>query len=447
VSKFLSIELEWLDQPHAADPVERMTWARIGMNAAGRTISRSWDRVALAERASIFIPAFPIANWMVANWWSILHEPARSDKLSLTGRYVGASERDWIRRHCLRSADAGIAVPRLLIYSDGRGILLEWMADEDDAYPHMPLQFVGSDRVSLPFNEVQRELGEFVQAVTVRLGNTVGDERIARFREDWVAIRESTGDEASFCVAAGRLGLDPYGSGEWQPGLAELIEKELDDVNAPIVVDFLEATDPHNAVSSWKWVDASRRELDLQSAPHSRVSPPFKSSNPTTAGYLLAKEVHDHMNGGTAESIDVARAASSIGVKELTFRPRSDSRNAHLQAAVGWSGGKKPVIAGTPPIRNENRRFLEARSLYHLAFSTTKGPRLVTDARTWDQRASRAFAAELLAPQARLVMDFNRDAWSQDRGEYIQQLANDYRVSTMVIRHQLENSGIDVGES
>jgi len=84
------------------------------------------------------------------------------------------------------------------------------------------------------------------------------------------------------------------------------------------------------------------------------------------------------------------------------------------------------------------QRFLDARGLFHGLFTSHSSQRLVTRAYTWDQQASRAFAAELLAPRAALAARF--PAWA-DRAA-VEQLAQEFLASTRVIENQLENAGV-----
>jgi hypothetical protein len=59
--------------------VERRTWARLRIRVAGRFASRLWDRETASERQTLYIPAFPLAQWLIANWWSVLFEPNVAD--------------------------------------------------------------------------------------------------------------------------------------------------------------------------------------------------------------------------------------------------------------------------------------------------------------------------------------------------------------------------------
>ena len=77
--------------------------------------------------------------------------------------------------------------------------------------------------------------------------------------------------------------------------------------------------------------------------------------------------------------------------------------------------------------------------LFRSPFATNNtSPRLVTKAYTWDQRASRAFAAELLSP-ADALRDEVHDGVSPAK---VDELAHKFRVSPWVIEHQLKNHRI-----
>jgi hypothetical protein len=86
-------------------------------------------------------------------------------------------------------------------------------------------------------------------------------------------------------------------------------------------------------------------------------------------------------------------------------------------------------------------RFLACRGLYMALRGATRGPRLVTDARTWVQRASRAFAAELLAPRTSALERYAEAERRVGCDEAEVQVARHYDVSPKVIRHQIENAG------
>jgi Zn-dependent peptidase ImmA (M78 family) len=86
-----------------------------------------------------------------------------------------------------------------------------------------------------------------------------------------------------------------------------------------------------------------------------------------------------------------------------------------------------------------SQRFLTARSLYHALLTSQNSQRLVTTAHSWDQKAARAFAAELIAPQQALATRIQTSAADE---QIIEELSREFNVSTMVIEWQLVNAGI-----
>jgi hypothetical protein len=449
VSRFLSIECEWIDQPLAADPLERRTWARIALSAAGRSVTRLWDRDAQAERMSLYLPAFPLARWLVANWWTMLYEPAplgASEPLPASDGDRTAKHRDWLLRHCLRTAESGLLLPYACWFSDGRRVVIDWAADDEDAYPHMPGYFVESGRVSLDRGEVQSTLWEFISGVIRRLDGE-SDERVGRLRQAWEAVIAADPEEEAFCRSAGRMGLDPYEIDHWEPSLVDLLESRLgSDLDQPLVADFLEAAEAETAAAVWQWVDETRASFDLRKSPMLASHLLLNGKSPAKIGYQLARRVRESMAGRSQGPLEeVGEAASAMGIEPIEFVDRDHHLSPRVKATVGWRAGKQPLVAGPRPSREDNARFLQARSLYHAAWACSTGPRLLTEARTWDQQASRAFAAELLAPQAELEARFDDGEWAEDPEAVVGSLAAEYRVSKMIVWHQLENLGIRLG--
>jgi hypothetical protein len=97
MSKSLQIDCEWIDQPAAFDPLERKTWARISITVGGRSATRIWDRETRGERTGLYIPAYPIALWIVQNWWAPLHETVPAESVPVaTNNLLPEAHRDWI---------------------------------------------------------------------------------------------------------------------------------------------------------------------------------------------------------------------------------------------------------------------------------------------------------------------------------------------------------------
>lgn len=453
MSRSLSFECEWIDQPAAADPLERRTWAGVRIHAAGRAVTRFWDRNSLSENVSIYIPAFPLAKWTVENWWTLLYEPGRSDEIPLAEASPPYNQKAWIRRHCLRAAEAGLLLPRAFLYSDGRGVCANWFADEPGAYARMPGEFLDEGLVRLDFADAEEGLRVFIRQVVDRLDG-INEPRAAKFLDDWNAIVDAEYDERAFCRAAGRLGLDPYRVSEWPDGVLELIEDDVsDDVGSSIAADFLEAIDVRKGIGAatpsavWRWARATGSSLDLRASPSAIAEPSFVG-HPAKNAYRIAQDIRRTLDAaGHGPLAELSAVTEKMRIPGLKFESRNHLVSRNVHAAVGWQNGRNPVIAGPAMANDANKRFLEARALYLATFGCQAGPRLVTTAHTWDQKASRAFAAELLAPQAELVARVEQAESTEALNAAVATLAAEYNVSSKVIEHQLENAGFALDDA
>jgi hypothetical protein len=109
-----------------------------------------------------------------------------------------------------------------------------------------------------------------------------------------------------------------------------------------------------------------------------------------------------------------------------------------LQALVGASRSGAPHMFVAPRPRR-HARFLLARGLFAIAAgAASEAPRALTNAGTALQAASRAFAAELLAPASLLRL---RIAEGLD-DERVEALADELEVSATVVAHQITNHGL-----
>jgi hypothetical protein len=332
-------------------------------------------------------------------------------------------------------------LPRISFYSDGRDVCVYWEKDDHGAYPHMPGEFIEYGMDVFQRSDIELGFSDFISRVVDKSG-TSHDPRVAGLREDWEAITRLDEDEKLFCRLAGRLGLDPFDSDRWDPGIASLLENEFND-EQPIVTDFLESGEIANAQECWAWIKDVNNSQGLNAGSSTRMAHVAPVNYPAGVGYFYARDLRSELNRQGAFA-DVHMAAKGLGIPVIQLENHNHSPAKRISAVIGWRGTKEPVIVGPIPERDDNRRFLEARALYHAAFACQNGPRLITQAHAWDQQASRAFAAELLAPQAELAKSFAEDAGRGAPEKWISSMAIKYQVSEKVVEHQLENAGVSV---
>lgn len=444
MSKSLLFDFDPVSQPAASDPVERHTWCSLRISVGQRVVSRLWDPTLSAERSNLYLPAFPVAEWLVDHWWCLLNELClwehppqpgqRPSNLAVSGR-----AQSWIRRHCLRSADSSLTLPALYVYHDGRELRVEWHSDAPGTLPNMAGEFIASGVDRLDEVETCQSLTEFVNSVLHAAGPS-RDERVESVHQLWNAIQSSTPEEQQFCTLAGRMGLDPYDPNETTDELAEFLERELSNPEDPLVRDFTEIASPSHVSEQWAWVSEIRSEFGMKPSTDTPFAPPASGTSPPLYGYQLARlarEAADQLPNTPLQSVE-SLAEAALG-KGFRVAERNHVPGLNVLAIVGESGSE--VISAGPPIaRDDNRRFLLARSLYHALVGMQNGARLTSKSYSWDQKASRAFAAELLAPRKALVEHVGDSADS----ETIDKLSLAFTASARVIERQLENAGIAI---
>ncbi len=99
----LSLRSEWQDAPGVRAAELRATWARLEIWAGDTCVTRVEDE-SPSERRSIFVPLYPLAEWIAYNWWFLRAHgrPARMKPVYWT--YSLLAEEDaapyaWLRHH------------------------------------------------------------------------------------------------------------------------------------------------------------------------------------------------------------------------------------------------------------------------------------------------------------------------------------------------------------
>jgi hypothetical protein len=435
----MQLDFEWLDAPSEGDPLESATMARVVWHVGSEVITRVHDRETQSERSGIHIPLYPLVQWLVTHWWALLYEPWPFDtNIPEPGEPVDPTAREWLLRHCVRAATPGFAGPFVCIFSEGRAVDVISRVDRGH-YPSTPVRFVGKGEATGAREAVQGALAALVTAVLSRLDRRA-DERVAELRADWQAICGLTAQEADFCRAAGRLGLDPFDVDGWPIALRTWFEQTPEGTLASaFVTDLLEAPDPPTSKPS-QYAALSRI------ADHYRLTAARRSYGPDLAaptafaeGYDLAAWVRRAMNLSDDQRLEDLHGASEAACDRPLAQQAAVLPDGRVLAVTGWDPARGPMVVTRSGGATPTRRFLDARALHLNLRGGMHGPRLVTDARTWDQRASRAFGAELLAPRAGVAALYDDAVRRFGREEAELSVASHYNVSPILVRRQLDN--------
>jgi hypothetical protein len=301
-----------------------------------------------------------------------------------------------------------------------------------------PVQFFTEGKILLAPEQAEAALQALMDDVLARLEPEANGDA-ARLRENWKALCDSRQTEQDLCAAAAQLGLDPYDPSEVTEDFIATYESKVKALGEELQSDLLQASTASFLGSDVDWVTRALQEVG---APMSPISPPSRMNGLRSAhelGYKMAKEFRVRCG---LPPLPVDNLTELLRTKcdwpaepSITMEGPAESR---LAALVAKDRHGLPRVIG-PSVSEDAARFRLARAVYFLPHTSHNAPpRLVTKAYAWDQRASRAFAAELLAP-APALRDEVRGAVSQSK---VQELAGKYKVSMKVIEHQLKNHQI-----
>ncbi|MEV0594419.1 ImmA/IrrE family metallo-endopeptidase [Nonomuraea cavernae] len=429
----LSFRWEWEPAPSVRAPELRKTWARIEISVGAEYVTLLEDLESGSSRRSIYCPLYPLAEWAAYNWW-FLRADAR------LARYADLSRPDRLdprrlRRHSLRGSGDGFVWPNLLILPEGIGKRLIWCRDRSHLTAQRPVRFISDGEVLLDRVSVEQELVRLISAVLTRLA----EQGITGtpLEKEWTAIQGAEPDEVEFCLASARLGLDPYSEAE---PYQQLIVRAASELRDDLLGDFYDAVEPALLGSALEWIREARSDIEHVSARTDAAAlreavwqGPQRTSLSSASlawekGWEQARAVRRAL--GLA---DTAEIALEPYIAHVTRQPADSG----LLALGGATEGFGPVAVTKPGLPMTASRFTLSRALWHYLWESEPFF-LVTTAYTDRQRVERAFATELLAPASGIgtLLDGSPEMAISDD---IEEIAARYRVSPMVIKHQVEN--------
>ncbi len=426
--KAFSIKALWPRNWKASrDPVEA-SFCGLKINIKDTNVTSFKDN-ARREEACLELPSYYIAEWIAENWWPLLWEPRKTDT-------DGDEDQDYTHRHSILTAQHGFILPAVSFIPTGENVSVHAKGRTVDAGE---IQFTNTADVLASRAEVQAELGTFVDEV---LGRLTGSPTTP-LHEAWTLVRETDPGSVEFCKLIGALGLSPYET-------HESVERALDAASSILspkqLMDLcLTATADDFVLAA---AVAAHLQKCLPDAPEIDLSPLGSVPAPRDAlgapawrtGYQAADQLRIRFQ---VEEQDVH------GAEAIFERLNISTAIEHQQSGTS---NDAPVIGATERsnesgklalVQNNrsSRRFSAARATYFLWTSTSERYRLITSAVTRDQQASRAFAAELLAPQSYIRSQATSGRLSS---EQIAEIATKANVAPEVIRLQAANSGLQV---
>jgi hypothetical protein len=421
----LRFRLDWepVDESVRA-PELRATWARLEVWVGDTCATLVEDLATGSVRRSIVVSLYPLAEWIAYNWWTIRFD-GREDELP------GHSQ-----RRNFRSAGDGFNWPDLEIVPAGGVSSIKWSRNLPLAGD--PIRYLSHGHRWVDTFETQGVLSALVSAVVTRLEEAGVED--TPLQKEWARVAQLDPEEVEFCEAAARLGLDPLSEGI---DIADQLQEAFSRTDPALIKDFFDAAPTQAITDAVAWINESLTEaerstsfnehhFDLSLVMLASQARPYtdRDAAPWSTGYAAARAVRDQLAIDPTESFP-----DDIPVRVLTrpsVRPGFTGVGKRL-ARADWTN----LVVGRP-LGQPARRFAAARALWHATQAPTPAPFLLTSAHSNRQRIGRAFAAELLAPAAGIRAMLGVHA-SVIAPEDLSVLGEHFRVSEMVIGHQIEN--------
>lgn len=442
------IAYEWQRGP-ATVASHAATWARLTIRFDAVRATRVEDLERSANREGIYGPLMPLAEWIAANWWFLESEPYEGNTF-VPARGARASRRSWYSRHNFLYAREGFALPDLTLATVDGETSLVGMARDPGPSGRYQVQFLEDGLAIVPRVKVLAQLRKLVEATVAQLtGVTSAD--ATELRERWTQIERTTGDDRILRQRAAALGLDgddPESvDDELARGLAYDIPTMPEDLTFDVLSGFV--SPPTEIVAQARQVSVARKAMKVTAAPtgledlRARVHDVREESGRTgraayATGWALASAVRDATLGGDTalcgSALDRA-TASLLERKEVPGIGRSFVRGVSVVRGGGVTVG---IAEGSS---QSNARFVAARGL---ALNLLGGPeRAATDAKTWAQSVSRAFAAEFVAPRDAVGAAIDAAVLTSAQ---VTAISKKLGAPAAAVRHQIENHDLAILE-
>lgn len=388
----------------------------------------SFQTDAGVQENSIEMPTYYLAEWLAENWWALLWEPCKTEE--------GGSDPEYLSRHWIPTAEHGFVLPSLYLVSTGDHIKIT--ATERQAQ-YADARFVNRAEIVVKRDVVHSELSKFVESVV----NRVQSFGKSPLMEAWTRIKETEPESYEFCQLIGALGLSPYEA-------HDAVERALDMASSILekkqLFDLCLTSTAEDFVRSAYVAGLMQRalnnakEMDL-SALETLASPNDQVLAPAWRyGYQAARE----LRAGLSVAERDIEGASAV-FEKLNIDPGSRQIAEFRGIESPISGGVESLERGGRMVLSQDgapsRRFAASRATFFFWTGMKKDRRLLTDAVTRDQQASRAFAAELLVPQAYLR---SKAEGSKLRWDQVYQIAERATASLEVVKHQASNCGLQL---
>ncbi|MGH8910077.1 MAG: hypothetical protein ACRD0K_27175 [Egibacteraceae bacterium] len=268
------------------------------------SLSNVEDAESGTTRRSLFLPLYPLAEWIAHNWWYLQHHsrPANVPTRYWTFRaQVRGAGSEWLAHHNLRAVGDGFPWPDLTLVPTETSVRLAWRGDRF-APPGRTVRFLSYGKAEIDKAVVRNALSQLVEDVLTRLRESGVDQ--TELEDEWEALRSTEPDEVRFCLAAAALGLDPYVLDDEITRLILLADERL---AGELEQDFLAAADPNRLAEDLRWIEDTTGIVASNSDETARLPPvmPAGSGPPWRRGAQHAMALREALAVAETEAFEV----------------------------------------------------------------------------------------------------------------------------------------------
>src|SRR5258708_32601231 len=384
----LAIKTTWLKDAKDCGDELAATLARLQILVGRSNITEFRPPRAKTETA-LEIPTYYLAEWIAENWWVLLFEPRKDEE---------SDDSEYLARHSILVAQHGFPLPDLSIVPFGRSFHLN---SRPRVAPFANIAFTTGAFADASRDEVERVLSAFVSAVVERLA-ACGVSRSA-LAEAWSDLKALTAEERTYCELVGSLGISPSDASD---ELGEAIERIYAALGSRAARDFCLAATQEIVIASTGRVEAVSQYLqEVRAATLTRLLevklPPENYYAPSwRRGMQAARNVRESFGIDSKDPSGADKLFDRLGIDVRSRTPVPNDVGADLpfNGAVDRTDSSAKIALLQPD--ELHRRFSGGRAAYLAWVSEAQSRRLVTNAVTRDQQASRSVAAEILVPQS-----------------------------------------------
>jgi hypothetical protein len=375
----------WIEGP-VDDADERATLTRLTIKADSTVLTRTYSTRNGGESQALNVPLLPLAQFIAKMWWPLLYEPLRS-----------IEDKKFPARHRLDLPMHGYIFPAVALCSAGNeAVICDWSSLDSD---FTSLRFLAPEpqaKLELARDDIEPALMDLVESTLDRLESRSAAHR--QLADDWNRFCDTLANEPelAYCKAAGRLGIDPYDADA--PDLEQLSE----GLSEELLGDISDAADLTHFPETAVW--AKEMAGNIKAAPAINVEqfgrPPIDNIAMPAGefGFRVAADLREKL--GLSDKDPRKSLKEFLGAAQFHNAALASKGPAQMTSLVERTNGSAHI--GTVARSARQQHFRACAGAFIAWCSEVDELRAGTFALTRRQQASRAFAAEMVAPRAYL---------------------------------------------